>query len=344
MAAIELAGLSVCGPGGTVALHGLDLTVADGELVTLVGPGSSTLLRAVLGLAEVPDGELRIGGRDVTALRPAERDLAMVFQDHAPYPHLRVRDNLGFPLRFAGLPAAEVDARVREVAAALELTVHLDRMPSQLSGGQRQRVAIGRALVRRDPAAYLLDEPGSADARVRPLLRQRVAGTTTLWACADPAEAAALGDRVAVLRDGRLEQVGTPQELAAAPASLEVARLGPLSVLLGTADGTQLRTPLGTLPLGVGADTVLVGIRPGDLHETGEGIRVTALAGDGVAPDGTARLRHPGMARDAAEDPRLSPDLLARVDPAGRRAIPLLLDPAKVLLFDPDTGRALPRS
>jgi multiple sugar transport system ATP-binding protein len=169
-----------------------------------------------------------------------------------------------------------------------------------------------------------------------------VVGTTTVWATADVAEAAAVGDRVAVLRDGRLAQLGTPQDLAERPASLDVAALAPLNVLPGAIEGGSLRLPIGTLPTDrPDRDPVLVGIRPTDLRPEGAGVRLTLLAGEGAEPDGTARLRHPALARAAEEDPAVSPELLARVDPAGRRAVPVVLDPTRVLLFDPETGAAL---
>ena len=347
MSRIELADLSACAPDGTAAvLHEISLAVEDGELLTVVGPsgsGKTTLLRALIGLADTPAGTLRLDGEDATDWAPAERDMAMVFQDHAPYPHLRVRDNLALPLRLAGLPAGEVTERVREVADRLELTVHLDRWPSQLSGGQRQRVALGRVLVRPAPVAYLLDEPLSADPALRGRLRAMVAGTTTVWVTPDVGEAVAVGDRVAVLRDGRLAQLGTPQDLAERPAGLDVAALAPLTVLPGSIRDGSLRLPIGTLPTDrPDRDSVLVGIRPADLRPDGDGVRLTLLAGDhGVEPDGTVRLRHPALSRAAEQDPAVSPDVLARVDPAGRRAVPVVLDPARVLLFDPETGAAL---
>jgi multiple sugar transport system ATP-binding protein len=343
---IEVDELSACDPdGGGPVLHGISLAVEDGELLAVVGPsgsGKTTLLRALIGLADTPAGTVRLDGEDATDWAPAERDMAMVFQDHAPYPHLRVRDNLALPLRLAGLPAAEVAERVREVADRLQLTVHLDRWPSQLSGGQRQRVALGRVLVRPAPAAYLLDEPLSADPALRGRLRAMVAGSTTVWVTPDVGEAAAVGDRVAVLREGRLVQLGTAQDLAERPASLDVAALAPLNVLPGAIEGGSLRLPIGALPTDrPDRDPVLVGIRPADLRPDGEGVRITLLAGEGTEPDGSARLRHPALARAAEQDPAVSAELLARVDPAGRRAVPVYLDPARVLLFDPETGAAL---
>lgn len=345
MTRIELDLLSACGlDGRAVVLHDVSLDVAEGELVAVVGAsgsGKSTLLRALMGLADVPSGQLRLDGEPATDWAPAERDLAMVFQDHAPYPHLRVRDNLALPLRLAGVPGGVIARRVAAVAETLGLSVHLDRWPSQLSGGQRQRVAVGRVLIRPAPGAYLLDEPLSADPGMRSRLRGLLDSRTALWATPDVAEAAAVGDRVAVLRDGRLVQVGTAQELAERPATLDVAALAPLNVLRGTISDGALRLPIGTLPLDRPPGEVLVGIRPGDLTEHGAGVRIPLLVGDGAAPDGTATLRHPALARAAEEDPSLSAVLLARVEPGGRRSVPVLLDPARVLLFDPGTGDAL---
>jgi multiple sugar transport system ATP-binding protein len=217
----------------------------------------------------------------------------------------------------------------------------LGRKPRQLSGGQRQRVALGRVLVRPRPAAYLLDEPLPADPAMHRRLRDRVAGTTAVWVTPDPGEAAAVGDRVAVLQDGRLAQVGTARELAESPSTLDVAAMAPLNVLPGTVTDGRLRLPIGELDVGRGRGDVLVGIRPGDLTEKGTGIRIPMLVADGAGADGTARLRHPGLARAAEEDPDVPATLLARVDPGGRRAVPVMLDPARVLLFDPGTGAAI---
>ncbi len=346
MTRIQLDHLSARGADGRdTVLHDIDLDVADGELVAVVGAagaGKTTLLRALIGLADVPAGQLRLGGEPATDWAPAERDLAMVFQDHSPYPHLRVRDNLALPLRLAGVPGGVVARRVAAVAETLGLSVHLDRWPSQLSGGQRQRVALGRVLVRPAPGAYLLDDPLPADPAMRARLRGLLGGRTTLWVTPDVAEAAALGDRVVVLRDGRLAQVGTPAELAARPTSLDVAALAPLNLLRGTIEDGMLRLPMAQLPTGrPDRADVLVGIRPGDLTEDGAGIRIPLLVAEGRSPDGTATLRHPALARAAEEDPTLSPVLLARVDPGSRRSVPVLLDPDRVLLFDPDTGAAL---
>jgi ABC-type sugar transport system ATPase subunit len=337
---VQLDRLSACPTDGREpVVHEITLDVADGEVVALLGPdgaGKSTLLRAVVGLADPTAGTVRIGGADVTDWAPAERDLAMVFQDHAPYPHLRVRDNLALPLRLAG--ATGIGARVAAVAGELGLGVHLDRWPSQLTGPQRQRLALGRVLVRTAPAAYLLDEPTSLEPGLRGRLRALVAGTTTLWATPEAAEAAAVGDRIAVLQDGRLAQVGTARELAEQPASLDVAALAPLTVLPGSIEAGQLRLPIASLPIDrPDRAAVLVGIRPADLRPDGDGVRITLLVA-GVEPDGTARLRHPALSRAAEEDPAVPGEILARVDPAGRRAVPVVLDPTRLLLFDPGTG------
>ena len=219
-------------PDGTVAVDEVSLEIADGEFFVLVGPsgcGKSTLLRMVAGLEEITSGEIRIGGRVVNDLEPRERDIAMVFQDYALYPHLNVYDNLAFGLRRRRTPRGEIDGRVRQVAQLLGIDALLHRRPGQLSGGQRQRVAMGRAIVR-EPHAFLMDEPlSNLDAKFRVQMRaellklhQRIT-TTTIYVTHDQVEAMTMGDRVAVLRDGKLQQIGTPQELYKAPANLFVA-------------------------------------------------------------------------------------------------------------------------
>jgi multiple sugar transport system ATP-binding protein len=219
-------------PDGTVAVDEVSIEIADGEFFVLVGPsgcGKSTLLRMIAGLEEITSGEIRIGGRVVNDLEPRERDIAMVFQDYALYPHLNVYDNLAFGLRRRRTPRGEIDGRVRQVAQLLGIDPLLHRRPGQLSGGQRQRVAMGRAIVR-EPRAFLMDEPlSNLDAKFRVQMRaellklhQRIT-TTTIYVTHDQVEAMTMGDRVAVLRDGKLQQIGTPQELYKAPANLFVA-------------------------------------------------------------------------------------------------------------------------
>jgi ABC-type sugar transport system ATPase subunit len=232
MASVSFAGVEKVYPGGVVALGDFWLEVADGELVVLVGPsgcGKSTVLRLLAGLETPTRGTIRIGGKDVSALAPQERNVAMVFQDYALYPHLSVRENLAFPLRMRGMPAAERERRVARVAELLSLAPLLERAPRQLSGGERQRVAMGRALVR-EPAAFLLDEPlSNLDAKLRVQVRaeiaelRRRAPTTMLYVTHDQVEALTLGDRVAVLEHGRLQQVATPAELYEKPANRFVA-------------------------------------------------------------------------------------------------------------------------
>ena len=371
MARLELTGLTHARRDGRRLVDGVSLDVADGELVTVLGPagaGKSTLLRMLAGLADVTAGELRLAGEPATDWAPAERDVALLHQDYAPYPHLSVRDNLAFPLRMLDAPPGVVHRRVEEVARALQLTVHLDRGPSQLSGGQRQRVALGRVLVRR-PAAYLLDEPLSqADGGLRTRLRtliaqtQRDSGTTTVYATADRTEAMTLGDRVAVLRRGRLEQVGRPAEIYERPATLGVAgAVGALSVLPATVAGAVLRLPVGDVPLApaararlAGRDAVLAAIRPEDVRPADRadadrpGVRVTlpVASTEWTGADQLTHLRHrggpaTGAALAALDRPPPEGVLVARLDPHGQRVLPVWLDAARIHLVDPDSGARL---
>ena len=232
MAEISVRGLSKVYPNGVVAVRDVHLEVADGEFLVLVGPsgcGKSTLLRMIAGLEEVTAGELLIGGSDITDAQPRERDIAMVFQSYALYPHMTVRKNIGYPLKLAGIPSQEIDARVDEAARTLQLEAVLDRKPGQLSGGQRQRVAMGRAIVRK-PSAFLMDEPlSNLDAKLRVQMRaeicrlQREFHTTTIYVTHDQVEAMTMGDRVAVLNAGQIEQCDRPRDLYDRPANLFVA-------------------------------------------------------------------------------------------------------------------------
>ena len=219
--------------GATFALHPADLSIADGEFIVIVGPsgcGKSTLLRLLAGLEAPTTGTILIDDRDVTALEPAGRNVAMVFQSYALYPHLTVAENIAFPLKVARRPAAEVAARVAAVAATLDLTALLDRRPRALSGGQRQRVSIGRAIVR-DPAVLLLDEPlSNLDAGLRVRMRHEFArlhqqlGATMVYVTHDQLEAMTLANRIVVMANGRIEQVGAPMDLYHAPATIAVAQ------------------------------------------------------------------------------------------------------------------------
>ena len=218
--------------GATQVIHGVDIAIDDGQFVVLVGPsgcGKSTLLRMIAGLENITAGEIRIGERVVNNVPPKERDIAMVFQNYALYPHMTVADNMSFSMRLRGAPKAEIDERVKRAADILGLGDLLGRFPRQLSGGQRQRVAMGRAIVR-DPQVFLLDEPlSNLDAKLRVQMRGEIArlqnrlGTTTVYVTHDQTEAMTLGDRVVVLRAGAAQQIGTPEELYEKPANLFVA-------------------------------------------------------------------------------------------------------------------------
>src|SRR5690242_9659624 len=267
--------------GGVRAVDGVDLTIGSGEFIVLVGPsgcGKSTLLRMIAGLEEVTGGSISIGDREVTRLSPRDRDIAMVFQNYALYPHYTVERNLGYGLRVRGTPKAEIERRVREVAVMLGIEHLLQRRPSALSGGQRQRVAMGRAIVR-EPAAFLMDEPlSNLDAKLRVDMRAQLArlhaelGVTTVYVTHDQIEAMTLGARVAVMRDGRIQQVDSPQNLYRRPLNLFVAafigsppmNLVEAEVSDGAVTFAGVRVPVdrGALPSG----TVVLGIRPQDLR------------------------------------------------------------------------------
>jgi len=232
MAPIELEGIKKVYPNGYEAVHGMDLNIVEGELMVLVGPsgcGKTTVLRMIAGLEDISAGVLRIGDRVVNDLGPKDRDIAMVFQNYALYPHMTVGDNIGFALKLRKLPKAEIDQKVKEAAKILGLTQWLDRKPAQLSGGQRQRVAMGRAIVR-NPSVFLMDEPlSNLDAKLRVQMRaevsgiQRQVGVATVYVTHDQIEAMTMGDRVAVMRTGVLQQCDTPQTLYDHPTNVFVA-------------------------------------------------------------------------------------------------------------------------
>ncbi|MFN2617656.1 MAG: ABC transporter ATP-binding protein [Thermoleophilaceae bacterium] len=284
MAEISLEHVTKRFADGYEAVRDMSLEIEDGEFMILVGPsgcGKSTALRMVAGLEEITDGELRIGGNTVNALPPKDRDVAMVFQNYALYPHMSVRDNMGFALKLRGVDSGELDSKVIEAARILDLEEHLDRKPAQLSGGQRQRVAMGRAIVR-DPAAFLMDEPlSNLDAKLRVQMRAEVSriqqrlGTTTIYVTHDQTEALTLGDRVAVMRSGVMQQVGAPMELYNEPANLFVAGFigsPAMNFMPATLDGDRVKLPIGELSLPrelrerIGrideARTLIAGIRP----------------------------------------------------------------------------------
>jgi multiple sugar transport system ATP-binding protein len=296
MAELEFRGLRKAFPGGTVAVEDLDLLIADGEFLVLVGPsgsGKTTVLRMAAGLERASSGDVLLGGEVVNDVAPPDRDIAMVFQTYALYPHMTVYDNMAFGLKLHGLKKDEIRPRVQSAAKMLELDDLLKRKPSQLSGGQRQRVAMGRAIVR-EPAAYLMDEPlSNLDAKLRVEMRTYLAElhqrlrTTTLYVTHDQTEAMTMGDRVAVMRDGRLQQVDIPQVLYDRPANAFVAgfigspAMNLVQARLTAGEGAAATIELGevVLPLPrsllarrpglahyAGRD-VVVGIRPEDIED-----------------------------------------------------------------------------
>jgi multiple sugar transport system ATP-binding protein len=276
-------------PDGSLAVDDFNMDIADGEFVILVGPsgcGKSTTLNMIAGLEDITSGELRIGGKVVNNKSPKDRDIAMVFQSYALYPHMTVRENMGFALKLAKTPQATINTKVEEAARILDLTQHLDRKPANLSGGQRQRVAMGRAIVR-DPAVFLMDEPlSNLDAKLRVQMRtevsriQRRLGTTTVYVTHDQTEAMTLGDRVAVMRLGLLQQVGSPKELYDRPVNLFVAGFigsPAMNFMAATLEDGKLRTGVGDFPLtdrlrhemessGAGRN-VIVGVRPENFED-----------------------------------------------------------------------------
>jgi multiple sugar transport system ATP-binding protein len=282
MAEIKLQDVTKRYADGTEAVKKMNLEVKDGEFMILVGPsgcGKSTALRMIAGLEDISDGELRIGDRVVNNLAPRDRDIAMVFQNYALYPHMTVRENMGFALKLAKVPAEEIDKKVNEAAQVLDLTEHLERKPANLSGGQRQRVAMGRAIVR-DPQAFLMDEPlSNLDAKLRVQMRtevsrlQRHLSTTMVYVTHDQTEAMTLGDRVAVMRSGILQQVDTPRELYNNPINIFVAGFigsPSMNFFAGSISGGTISLPFAKVPApdGVGdAGDVIVGIRPEDFED-----------------------------------------------------------------------------
>jgi multiple sugar transport system ATP-binding protein len=281
MAAIEMKNIVKQYGDGFPAVNDVSIDVADGEFMILVGPsgcGKSTLLRMIVGLEDITSGDMVIGGKRVNDLAPRDRNLAMVFQNYALYPHLTVYENIAFPLRLAGAPKDEVDRKVREASKTLELDEHLQRKPGNLSGGQRQRVAMGRAIVR-DAEAFLFDEPlSNLDAKLRGQMRTEIArlqrrlGITTVYVTHDQTEAMTLGDRVAVLKRGVLQQLATPRELYTNPCNLFVAGFigsPPMNFLPATVEGNQVKLPFGTVTIddekakrAQGKDLLIAGIRP----------------------------------------------------------------------------------
>jgi multiple sugar transport system ATP-binding protein len=371
-------------PGGVVAVDHVTLAIEHGEFMVLVGPsgcGKTTLLRIIAGLEELSSGSVLLGDEDVTALRPRDRDLAMVFQNYALYPHMTVAENLGFSLKLRKVPKAQRAARVGEVAAILGLEGLLNRKPGELSGGQRQRVAMGRAMVR-EPQAFLMDEPlSNLDAKLRVSMRAELArlherlGVTTVYVTHDQVEAMTLGQRVAVLRDGILQQVDTPQALFREPANLFVAAfIGSPSMNLAeaTASGGRVRFADFDLPLPpslrLDSDRLVVGIRPTDFLDPDAApadlprvtVKATVVEDLGAEAHVIFAVSAPRVTVDAVraaadtaqdDDALLADDeralFTARVDAhhavAPGQDVELAIDPRRLHFFDAETGEVVGR-
>ena len=377
MGAIHLDSVRKVFAGGVVAVDDISLQIASGEFLVLVGPsgcGKSTLLRMIAGLEEVTGGTITIADREVTDLPPRSRDVAMVFQTYALYPHMSVRENLGYGLKVRKVAKAEAVRRVDEVAAMLGLEDLLDRRPAALSGGQRQRVAMGRAIVR-EPKAFLMDEPlSNLDAKLRVGMRAQLAslharlGTTTIYVTHDQIEAMTLGERVAVMRDGRIQQVDTPQMLYNQPVNLFVAAfIGSPAMNLVEADVAGDRIEFGgfQIPMSLAGDLprrVIVGIRP-EAFEQAAGadpslptIEVTIEIVEELGPDTHVIFTVDAAKVDVSEVREASGDeavllategvpFTARLDPQARvrpgQTIRLAVDPSRFHFFDPATGLRL---
>lgn len=348
-------------PGATEpSVDKLSLEIQDGEFLVLVGPsgcGKSTSLRMLAGLEEVNSGRILIGDRDVTSLSPKERDVAMVFQNYALYPHMTVADNMGFALKISGVDKGEIRKRVEEAADILDLRPYLDRKPKALSGGQRQRVAMGRAIVR-SPQVFLMDEPlSNLDAKLRVQTRTQIAslqrrlGVTTVYVTHDQVEAMTMGDRVAVLKDGLLQQVDTPRRMYDHPNNVFVAGfIGSPSMNLIDMDITDAGVKFGNAVHPVARDTVggangnkiTVGVRPEDLvlSGNGEGLAVEVDVVEELGADAYIYGHLAGSKPTAADKP-----LVARVDgrnvPMKGETVHFVPKPEHVHLFDIENGQRL---
>ena len=313
--------------GGLQVIHGVSTDVADGEFVVIVGPsgcGKSTLLRMVAGLETITGGDISIGGRVVNELEPKDRDIAMVFQNYALYPHMSVRENMAYGLKIRRMPEAEIESRVQRAAGILELGKYLDRRPRELSGGQRQRVAMGRAIVR-EPAVFLFDEPlSNLDAKLRVQMRVELQalhkrlGTTSLYVTHDQVEAMTLAHRMIVMNAGRAEQIGAPLEVYAKPATTFVA-------------GFIGSPPMNLMPAKLGGREVLLGVRPEHLEPCAESEATLVAEVDLIEPLGADTLAH-GLANGAR--------IIARLPAAtkvGEGRLPLRFDAANRHYFDPQT-------
>jgi multiple sugar transport system ATP-binding protein len=341
--------------GETVVLHGVDIDIADGSFTVLVGPsgcGKSTLLRMIAGLEEISAGEIRIGTKRVNDVPPKERDIAMVFQNYALYPHMTVRQNLAFSLMLAKKDKATVDAKVARAAEILALSALMDRYPRQLSGGQRQRVAMGRAIVR-DPQVFLFDEPlSNLDAKLRVAMRSEIKElhlrlkTTSIYVTHDQIEAMTMGDRIVVMKDGRIEQIGSPLELYDHPANVFVAGFigsPAMNFLPGTlrrsdgsarvefGDGTRLDAP--ATAGGADGQPVIMGMRPEHLSLAPTGIPSKVVVVEPTGADTFVACRHEGA--------EFSVVFRERHDFAPGTTIHLQPDLQRAHLFDASTGLRL---
>ena len=337
------------------AVDKLNLTVNDGEFLVLVGPsgcGKSTSLRMLAGLEEIDSGSIRIGDRDVTHVAPKDRDIAMVFQSYALYPHMTVAENMGFALKIAGVDKDERDRRVLEAAKLLDLEDYLDRKPKALSGGQRQRVAMGRALVR-EPQVFLMDEPlSNLDAKLRVATRTQIAalqrrlGITTVYVTHDQVEAMTMGDRVAVLKDGVLQQVDTPRNLYDAPINAFVAGfIGSPAMNLLTVPVSGGKAHLGNFTLDVPASagtSVTVGIRPEGFAPAGAGFEVAVEVVEELGADAFVYGRPVDASVKFANATDEGAQVIVRWDPKNPpkpgSTVTVAANPAAIHLFDATTG------
>ncbi|MEQ7006452.1 sn-glycerol-3-phosphate ABC transporter ATP-binding protein UgpC [Actinopolymorpha sp. B17G11] len=383
MAAIELKNLVKRYGDGFPAVNDVSLDIADGEFMILVGPsgcGKSTLLRMIVGLEDITSGDLTIGGQRVNEKAPRDRNLAMVFQNYALYPHLTVFENIAFPLRLAKLPETEITAKVEHAAELLELKEHLQRKPSQLSGGQRQRVAMGRAIVR-EAEAFLFDEPlSNLDAKLRGQMRteisrlQRRLGITTVYVTHDQTEAMTLGDRVSVLRKGILQQCATPRELYEHPVNLFVAGFigaPPMNLLPATVENGQVSLPFCTVPVPAGVSAadidgklLVAGVRPEFFEDAayvdaakrdrGQTFSATVDVTEWLGNEQYAYVPYESPAEIRSQIDALAeeldmeamrPQLIVSLDPASQVAegeeAEFWVDVSRMHLFDPHTGANL---
>jgi multiple sugar transport system ATP-binding protein len=336
--------------GTTQILHGVDVEVEDGEFVILVGPsgcGKSTLLRMIAGLENITRGEIAIGGRVVNNVAPKERDIAMVFQNYALYPHMTVRDNMAFSLKMAKAPPSVIDAKVGRAAGILGLAPYLDRYPRQLSGGQRQRVAMGRAIVR-DPQVFLFDEPlSNLDAKLRVQMRAEIKDlhqrlkTTTVYVTHDQIEAMTMADKIVVMNGGNVEQIGAPLDLYDRPTNLFVAGFigsPAMNFLKGEAAGGQFRSggfdlPMPTVTRGSNGQKLVYGVRPEHwrLDRGGVGATVVVVEPTGSETQVFARLGDQQIVAAFRERVSARPGEILHISP----------DPAVVHLFDEASGMRL---